>query len=100
MERLPSFTTCGMEAKLESSKTRFETVRAASLPEAIAMLQSASFSARTSFTPSPVIATAWPWSFNACTNFSFCCGVTRPNTLYCSIAPAISSSVCSVVASQ
>ena len=55
--RLPSATTDGMQAKLESSRTRSETLAAASLPDAMAILQSASFSASTSFTPSPVMAT-------------------------------------------
>ena len=39
------------------------------------------------------------WSFNAWTNWRFCPGVTRPNTVYFAIAFAISSSVWSVVAS-
>ena len=55
--RRPSATTAGMDAKFESISTIFATCRAASLPEAIAIEQSASFSASTSFTPSPVIAT-------------------------------------------
>ena len=80
MERRPSCTTRGMEAKLESSSTSWETVRAASLPDAIAMLQSASFRANTSLTPSPVMATVCPWALSALTKESFCWGVTRPNT--------------------
>ena len=55
--RRPSATTSGMREKSESSKTTCEACMAASLPEAIAILQSASFMARMSFTPSPVIAT-------------------------------------------
>ena len=57
MTLLPSATTDGMAAKLDSSRTICETWLAASEPEAIAMEQSASFSASTSFTPSPVMAT-------------------------------------------
>ena len=57
MVRLPSATTSGIAAKSLSTRTSWDTFRAASLPEAIATEQSASFSARTSFTPSPVIAT-------------------------------------------
>ena len=54
---------------------------AASLPEAIATEQSASFMARMSLTPSPVIATVWPAFCIACTSFCFCAGVTRPKTV-------------------
>ena len=54
---------------------------AASLPEAIATEQSASFMARMSLTPSPVIATVWPAFCMACTSFCFCAGVTRPKTV-------------------
>ena len=60
MVRLPSATTFGIDAKLEFSNTSCDTFLAASLPEAIATLQSASLSARTSLTPSPVIATVCP----------------------------------------
>ena len=62
---LPSITTDGIQAKLESNKTSCDACAAASLPDAIAILQSASFSARTSFTPSPVIATVFPASLSA-----------------------------------
>ena len=57
MERLPSATTLGIEEKLLSKSTSELTFFAASEPDAIATEQSASFSASTSFTPSPVIAT-------------------------------------------
>ena len=50
---------------------------------------SASFSASASFTPSPVIATTWPFDCNAATIARFCCGVTRPNTECCSSASAM-----------
>ena len=77
----PSATMDGMEAKSESSSTSLEICEAAWLPEAIAMPQSASFSARTSLTPSPVMATVWPAPFRALTSASFCWGVTRPKTV-------------------
>jgi len=54
---LPSITTFGIDAKFESNKTKLDTFLVTSLPDAMAMLQSASLSASTSFTPSPVIAT-------------------------------------------
>ena len=80
MERRPSATTAGMEAKSLSTSTISATLRAASDPAAIATEQSASFSARTSFTPSPVMATVWPRALSATTRSRFCWGVTRPKT--------------------
>ena len=62
MTRRPSATTAGMEEKSEFMSTRSEIWAATSLPEAMAMLQSASFRASTSLTPSPVMATVWPSS--------------------------------------
>ena len=44
------------------------------------MPMSASLSASASLTPSPVIATTWPFDCSAATIARFCCGVTRPNT--------------------
>ena len=61
----PSATTEGIAAKFDSSRTMCETWLAASEPEAIATEQSASLSARTSFTPSPVMATVWPPALRA-----------------------------------
>ena len=61
MTRRPSFTICGSDAKSEFNNTRLAVFFAASLPDAIAILTSASLSASTSFTPSPVIATVCPW---------------------------------------
>ncbi len=55
--RLPSDTTLGILAKLESIKTKCDTLRAASEPDAIAIEVSASLNAKISLTPSPVIAT-------------------------------------------
>ena len=80
MDRLPSATTAGIEAKSLSTKTISATLRAASEPAAMATEQSASLSASTSLTPSPVMATVCPRFFNATTSSRFCCGVTRPKT--------------------
>ena len=80
MERRPSATTAGMAAKSFSTNTISATLRAASEPAAMATEQSASLSASTSFTPSPVMATVRPRRWRACTSSRFCCGVTRPNT--------------------
>ena len=93
MLRLPSATTFGIDAKLLSSKTRLETFFAASLPEAMATEQSASFRARTSFTPSPVIATVCFFFLSDLTSNSFWSGVTLPNIVYLSAASMTSSSV-------
>ena len=53
----PSATTSGIDAKSLLTSTSCEIFLAASLPDDIATEQSASFRARTSFTPSPIIAT-------------------------------------------
>ncbi|UKI38086.1 MAG: hypothetical protein L6V93_08895 [Clostridiales bacterium] len=76
--RLPSFTTLGSAPKSEFNSTSCDTCDATSLPDAIAILQSASLSARTSFTPSPVIATVLPFSLSAIISLRFFSGVTRP----------------------
>ena len=81
--RLPSSTTAGNLAKLESSKIICEMFLAASAPLAIAIEQSERFKAKISLTPSPVMATVLPASFRAITKTSFCSGVTLPNTVYC-----------------
>ena len=78
--RLPSATTLGIELKSLFISTRWLTFLAASLPEATEMAQSASFRARISFTPSPVIATVLPADFIERTNIAFCSGETRPAT--------------------
>ena len=80
--RLPSFTILGIEPKLLSCKTRLETFLAASLPDATETAQSASFIARISFTPSPVIATVLPAFLIERISIAFCSGVTRPKTVY------------------
>ena len=68
---LPSETTLGIESKLESNNTKCETLRAASLPEAMAIEQSASLKAKISLTPSPVMATLLPAFFKVVTNNFF-----------------------------
>ena len=93
MERRPSATMRGMDAKLESNSTRELTFFAASDPDAIATEQSASLSASTSLTPSPVIATVCPAALSALTRVSFWSGRTRPNTVYFVAASRTSSSV-------
>ena len=97
--RLPSATIAGMDPKSESISTSWDTFLAASLPDCMAILQSASFNAITSLTPSPVMAMVCPCSFNVFTRSSFCAGVTLPNTVYFSAASLISSGVCKVFAS-
>ena len=57
IQRLPSSTARGIAEKSLSSSTSWDTHLAASLPDCTATEQSASRSASTSFTPSPVIAT-------------------------------------------
>ncbi len=79
---LPSFTILGIESKLESNNTYSETFLAASVPDATAIAQSDCLSARTSFTPSPVIATVCFSFCIASINIFLPCGVTLPNILY------------------
>ncbi|OAH12127.1 hypothetical protein STSP_45880 [Streptomyces jeddahensis] len=90
MTRRPSATTDGSVAKLLFSSTIWATARLASEPEPMATPMSASFSASTSLTPSPVIATVCPRDCSAPTISRFCCGVTRPKTVWPSRASAIS----------
>ena len=68
--------------KSESSNTTCAVSLAASAPEPIAIEQSASFIAKISFTPSPVIATFKPVSFKAFIICLFCSGLTLPKTTY------------------
>ena len=95
----PSSTTCGIPEKSESSSTTWALWAAASLPEAIATLQSASLSANMSLTPSPVIATVFPSSLRILTKDLFWAGVTLPNTVHSVNAFLILSSSVRVVAS-
>ena len=76
-----------------SSNTICATARDAELPEPIATPMSASLSARTSLTPSPVIATVCPRDCNACTIARFWSGRTRPNVVYSSSVSASASGV-------
>ena len=82
MTLLPSLTTLGMDEKFESNKTRCDTFLAASEPDAIAIDVSASFKARISLTPSPVMATVRPLFFKDSIKSFFCWGETRPKTVY------------------
>ena len=99
IERRPSRTTFGIDEKSEFNSTNCETFLAASLPFAITTLQSASFSAKTSFTPSPVIATVCPCSFSAQIISFFCIGETLPKIEQFFTAFWISSFVFKVFAS-
>ena len=58
--RRPSATTPGSVANVPSSSTSSATGLVAGAPEPMAMPRSASLSASTSLTPSPVIATVCP----------------------------------------
>ena len=78
-------------ANLLSSNTIWATARDAELPEPIATPMSASLSASTSLTPSPVIATVWPRDCSACTMARFWSGRTRPKVVYSSSVSASSS---------
>ena len=100
MTRRPSATAFGSVANRLSSSTSWATARVAELPVPIAMPMSASFRARTSLTPSPVMATTWPRACIALTIARFCCGVTRPNTVEASsTTPSRSESSGKVLAS-
>ena len=63
----PSLTTIGSVAKASLVSTRSAADRVAALPEPIAIPRSASLSANTSLTPSPVMATTWPSAWSAWT---------------------------------
>ena len=78
---LPSLTTAGREENFESIKTSLDIFLATSLPSAIAIEQSASFNARVSLTPSPVIATTWPFDLRVFISVYFCSGETLPKTV-------------------
>ena len=89
--RRPSPTTYGRVANLLSSNTIWATAREAGLPDPIATPMSASLSARTSLTPSPVIATVWSRACRAWTMARFWSGRTRPKVVYSAIASASAS---------
>ncbi len=77
----PSAMTLGTPAKSLFKRTSFAARRAASEPSPMAIEQSASFMARISFTPSPVIATVFPCFFRALTRDFFWAGLTRVKML-------------------
>ena len=91
MTCLPSATTLGRDENFEFMRTRFEMLRATSLPSAIAIEQSASFKARVSLTPSPVIATTLPFCLSVFMIACFCSGETRPKTVNLSAISQTSS---------
>ena len=93
MTRRPSATTRGREAKSASSRVSCAACFAASEPPAMAMEQSAVLRAGMSFTPSPVMATEWPFSCRRVTSRRLRSGVTRPKTTVSSQAARSSSSV-------
>src|SRR5512147_1734601 len=67
-----------MLAKLSSVRIMSEASRVTSVPPwPIATPMCASRSAGASFTPSPVIATTWPFALKARTMRSFCSAVVR-----------------------
>ena len=98
--RRPSNRTSFKTAKSESNNTSWAVWRAASLPCPTEMLQSASFNANKSLTPSPVIATVCFWRWNAWISCFFCCGVTLPKTVYCAAAASISESATVRISTQ
>lgn len=75
--RRPSAIILGTAAKSELRRTSFAERRAASEPSPIAIETSASFMAKISLTPSPVIATVLPCAFRALIRDFFSEGVTR-----------------------
>ena len=71
-----------MVAKLSSVRTISEAFFATSVPFIpMAMPISAAFSEGASFTPSPVMATIFPFFFKALTIFTLCSGDTLAYTL-------------------
>ena len=89
---LPSINTSLSTLKSEFNNTICETCLATSEASGNVILQSACFNATTSLTPSPVIATEWPFSWSAFTIKLFWCGITLAKTLYLSTNSGISSS--------
>lgn len=78
----PSSIIEGTESKSEFRRTSFEARRAASLPSPIASETSASFMAKISLTPSPVMATVFPCFLKALMSSFFWSGLTRVKMLY------------------
>mmetsp|Transcript_7535 Transcript_7535/g.11806 ORF Transcript_7535/g.11806 Transcript_7535/m.11806 type:complete len:405 (-) Transcript_7535:11-1225(-) len=80
MER-PSEMASTMELKLSSANTMSDASFATAVPVIpIAMPMSASLSAGASLTPSPVMATTWPFSLSSRTMSCLCLGSARLNT--------------------
>ena len=79
--------------KSEFNNTKSDTLYAAVLPQARAILQSDSLRASTSFTPSPTIDTVCPNLFNSLIIILFWNGVTLPNIVVSSTHFFNSSSV-------
>ena len=89
----PSSTAATIEAKLSSVSVSAAASLATSVPVMpIAMPMSAFLSAGASLTPSPVIATTWPWACSAVTTRSLCEGETRAKTVMSSSARSSSAS--------
>ena len=82
MDWRPSAMILGTPEKSELKRTSLADLLAASLPSPMAMEQSASFMARISLTPSPVIATVRPCFLRASTRCFFSVGVTRVKIEY------------------
>ncbi len=77
MDWRPSSIILGTASKPESKRTNLAARRAASEPSPIASETSASFMAKISFTPSPVMATVFPCFLRAMMRSFFSAGVTR-----------------------
>ena len=67
----------GTDSNSEFKRTSLAERRAASEPSPMAIEQSASFMARMSLTPSPVMATVFPCFLRAMMRCFFSVGVTR-----------------------
>ena len=90
--RRPSATTLGQRGEPVVEQHQLaDTDFAAGVPAPMAMPRSASFRARVSFTPSPVMATTSPWPCSACSSARLASGVTRPKTALSSAASASSA---------
>ena len=82
MDWRPSSIIEGTASKSEFKRTSLLARRAASLPSPMARETSASFIAKISLTPSPVIATVLPCFLKALMRSFFSAGVTRVKMLY------------------
>lgn len=90
----PSCTAAYILTKLSSANTVSAASRATSVPlTPMATPTSATLRAGASLTPSPVMATTWPWDCRALTMRSLCSGVTLAKTDACRTASRNSSSL-------